>query len=639
MNGKKLFAAILCLVMLLSSMIPISVMAEDVQPDVTEVEQVEEQETSTEPMGQSTTETRMPETEAETTPELETDPVISEIEAAELEETEQEQVTLPEEDVISEPDTVPEEIENGEEQTEATETETPSAENEAATLFADTGASGSCGDNLTWTLNSSGILTISGNGTMTDYSRQNLPPWDDWKETITEVVLAAGVKSIGAYAFGLCKLSRITIPNGLTSIGKEAFWYCENLSNVQLPSSLREIAASAFTGCGALTGITIPGSVNSIGGDAFTGCSSLKNVTISNGVKSIGTYAFADCGALTGIEIPESVTSIGEGAFYRCSSLPTLSMPSNVTVIENSVFDGCTSLTGISLPGGLKSIGNYAFSGCDKLTGITIPEGTTVIGQGAFYNCVSLTDVTIPGSVTTISNNAFMYCRNLSDITFMRRPPEIGEYSFYEVTADVYYPANQGWTEAKRQNYGGTLTWIETSAGAAFDDVTDPAKYFYEPVYWAVGKGITSGKTSTTFAPYDSCTRAQVMSFLYKAMGSPSVGGSNPFTDVKESDYFYKPVLWAVSQGITKGTTATTFGPYNTCTRAQVMAFLYKAKGSPSVGGSNPFTDVKESDYFYAPVLWAVANGITNGTSATTFGPYNTCTRAQVMTFLYKAMG
>ena len=171
-----------------------------------------------------------------------------------------------------------------------------------------------------------------------------------------------------------------------------------------------------------------------------------------------------------------------------------------------------------------------------------------------------------------------------------------------------------------------------------FEDVADTGAYFYTPVYWAVGKGITSGTSATTFSPYNSCTRGQVMAFLYKAMGSPEVSSSNPFTDVKESDYFYKPVLWAVSQGITSGTSATTFSPYNPCTRAQVMSFLYKAMGSPEVSGSNPFTDVKESDYFYKPVLWAVSRGITNGTSATTFGPYNTCTRAQVMTFLYKAM-
>ena len=176
------------------------------------------------------------------------------------------------------------------------------------------------------------------------------------------------------------------------------------------------------------------------------------------------------------------------------------------------------------------------------------------------------------------------------------------------------------------------------SGQTRFDDVSDPTAYYYTPVYWAVDNGITSGTSATTFSPNNSCTRGQVMAFLYKAKGSPAVSGSNPFTDVKESDYFYNAVLWAVANGITSGTSATTFSPYKTCTRAQVMTFLYKAMGSPAVSGSNPFTDVKTSDYFYNAVLWAVANGITNGTSATTFSPYNTCTRAQVMTFLYKAM-
>ena len=180
--------------------------------------------------------------------------------------------------------------------------------------------------------------------------------------------------------------------------------------------------------------------------------------------------------------------------------------------------------------------------------------------------------------------------------------------------------------------------WTENQPAVRFTDVSNPSDYFYTPVYWAVDNGITSGTSATTFSPYNPCTRGQVMSFLWKANGSPVVGGSNPFTDVKESDYFYNAVLWAVSRGITAGTSATTFGPYNTCTRAQVMTFLWKANGSPVVGGGNPFMDVTPGDYFYNAVLWAVANGITNGTSSTTFGPYNTCTRGQVMTFLYKAM-
>ena len=120
------------------------------------------------------------------------------------------------------------------------------------------------------------------------------------------------------------------------------------------------------------------------------------------------------------------------------------------------------------------------------------------------------------------------------------------------------------------------------------------------------------------------------------AAGSPSVSGSNPFRDVASGDYFYRPVLWAVRNNITAGTSATTFSPNDGCTRGQIMTFLYKAAGSPSVSGSNPFRDVASGDYFYRPVLWAVRNNITAGTSATTFSPNDGCTRGQIVTFLYK---
>ena len=172
-----------------------------------------------------------------------------------------------------------------------------------------------------------------------------------------------------------------------------------------------------------------------------------------------------------------------------------------------------------------------------------------------------------------------------------------------------------------------------------FDDVSDPSAYYYEPVYWAASQGITSGTSPTTFSPGKDCTRGQIVTFLWKAMGSPEPNSTNnPFTDVKPSDYFYKPVLWAKENGVTSGTSATTFSPGKACTRGQIVTFLWKALGSPEpTDTSNPFTDVKTSDYFYKPVLWAKEKGVTSGTSATTFSPGKTCTRAQAMTFLYKA--
>ena len=173
-----------------------------------------------------------------------------------------------------------------------------------------------------------------------------------------------------------------------------------------------------------------------------------------------------------------------------------------------------------------------------------------------------------------------------------------------------------------------------------FEDVRDSAQYYFQPVYWAVARGITSGTSPTTFSPNKTCTRGQIVTFLWKALKSPEPSSANnPFTDVKESDYFYQPVLWAKENKITSGTSATTFSPMNPCTRGQIMTFLWIALGRPEPASeNNPFTDVSAGDYFYKPVLWAVEKGITAGTSATTFSPGKACTRAQAMTFLYKAM-
>ncbi len=174
-----------------------------------------------------------------------------------------------------------------------------------------------------------------------------------------------------------------------------------------------------------------------------------------------------------------------------------------------------------------------------------------------------------------------------------------------------------------------------------FEDVADPSAYYYKAVYWAAGRGITSGTSPTTFSPGKDCTRGQIVTFLWKVMGSPEpTSTDNPFTDVKPGDYFYKPVLWAKENGVTSGTSATTFSPGKVCTRGQIVTFMWKALGSPEpIDMIDPFADVKTSDYFYEPVLWAKEKGVTSGTSATTFSPGKTCTRVQAMTFLWNASG
>lgn len=168
-----------------------------------------------------------------------------------------------------------------------------------------------------------------------------------------------------------------------------------------------------------------------------------------------------------------------------------------------------------------------------------------------------------------------------------------------------------------------------------FYDVPNGA-YFYEAVKWAVKSGVTNGLSDTMFGPYESCTRAQIVTFLWRAAGSPEPKTASSFADVPASAYYAKAVAWAIENGITNGMTETTFAPNATCTRGQSVTFLYRAlKGTAS--GSTNFTDVK-SDAFYADAInWAVANNVTNGTSNTTFSPNADCTRAEIVTFLYRA--
>lgn len=171
-----------------------------------------------------------------------------------------------------------------------------------------------------------------------------------------------------------------------------------------------------------------------------------------------------------------------------------------------------------------------------------------------------------------------------------------------------------------------------------FSDVSS-GDYFADAVKWAVEKGITTGTSATQFSPNASCTRAQMMAFLWRAAGSPAVAGENPFTDVSASSYYYDAVRWAVSQGITQGTSATTFGPGETVTRGQTVAFLYRYAGSPAAGSGSAFADVASGAYYSDAVQWAVNKGITNGVSSTAFGPADDCTRGQIVTFLYRYAG
>ena len=170
----------------------------------------------------------------------------------------------------------------------------------------------------------------------------------------------------------------------------------------------------------------------------------------------------------------------------------------------------------------------------------------------------------------------------------------------------------------------------------SFDDV-NPGDYFYDAVLWAVDKGITVGTSATTFSPNEPCTRGQIVTFLWRAAGSPEPKSVASFSDVAANAYYAKAVAWAVENGITSGTGDGKFSPDATCTRAQAVTFLSRAlKGTATAG--NTFSDVAANSYYAEAVAWAVANDITKGTSTTTFSPDDDCTRGQIVTFLFRAM-
>jgi len=360
---------------------------------------------------------------------------------------------------------------------------------------ADIVASGYCGGegdgtNLTWTLDSEGTLTISGEGKMADYAFKD-------NSRIVNVIVETNVTSISDNAFFNCaSLTDIIISDTVVSIGKFAFSDCISLVNVSLPADVTIIEAGAFFYCRSMVEITIPDNVTSIGEGAFAYCRLLEEIVIPKSVTSIGEGAFAHCKSLVNIVVSEKNTnyvsldgalyskdlgeliccpagrkssfliseqtaSIANQAFEGCMSLTEVSIPDSVLFIGNRAFYCCTSLLGVTIPEGVTVINKMTFSMCDSLKQIIIPDGITVIGEGTFSMCDALRQVIISTGVTVIGNAAFESCPSLGSIKFEGDAPRVDDYSFSDTSVTAYYPAdNPTWTEDKLQNYGGALTWV-----------------------------------------------------------------------------------------------------------------------------------------------------------------------------------
>ena len=266
--------------------------------------------------------------------------------------------------------------------------------------------------------------------------------------SLTKITIPEGVTEIGTAAFFYCRsLTEINLPEGVTEIGDEAFSGCRSLTEINLPEGVTEIGEEAFRDCSSLTKITIPEGVTKLGNNAFSYCSSLTEINLPEGVTEIGDEAFSNCRSLTEINLLEGVTEIGDGTFWDCISLTKITIPEGVTKIGNSAFYGCSSLTKIKIPEGVTEIGNIAFSYCSSLTEMNLPEGVTEIGYKAFKDCKSLTKINVPKGVTEIGEEAFESCRSLTEINLPEGVTGIGDEAFIGCSSLTKITIPEGVTE------------------------------------------------------------------------------------------------------------------------------------------------------------------------------------------------
>ena len=526
---KKLFALLMALTMTVQLVTPAWADAvEDGPEESTEAVEVVQETT------EATEETEVPEeTEAETeeteATEEATEPEETTEETAEAEPTEETEEALPEAGVVE----------------------------DVAALEAGVVASGTCGENLSWILTEEGVLRISGNGAMPNYSTSSVAPWYGKRTKITSVVVEPGVTNVGNYAFYAClKLAEVELPEGMTDIGRgafqdctklktveipegvmrvqgEAFYNCTGLESVTLPEGLKSIESynyGAFQGCTSLKSIVIPDSVTSLGSHAFQDCSSLTSVHIGEGVTSIQYQTFSGCGSLVSVNIPESVGSIGSYAFRGCSSLTSVNIPDGVTRIEGYTFQGCSSLESVVIPESVTSIGNYAFYECSSLTSVTIPDSVTSISSGAFYGCKSLVSVSIPEGVTSIGgsafsgcsgltsvsigegvlsigSSAFLGCSGLTSITIPEGVTSLEEATFYNCTSLESVTLPEGLLSiADRHNYGVFENCTSLRSIVIPDSVTNIGSYAFQGCGSLTSITIPEGVTSLEEATFYNCT-------------------------------------------------------------------------------------------------------------------------------------
>lgn len=501
---------------------------------------------------------------------------------------------------------------------------------------------------------------------------------------LKRITLPKSIAKLEASCFSGCTaLAEIALPDGVKTLGEKVFSGCAALKRVKIPAEVTVIPTEAFSGCSSLESITIPKSVSHIKERAFDGCTALKKVDYlgsdtdwSRVTKETGNNALDNA--------EKSFTRTDHEHKYADTVIPPTCTERGCTVhlcaCGDKREDSYTPPLGHSYKGGICVRCGILDPNKDiphKHDFIPIVTKPTCLTEGfttyacSCGECYTKDYVSAVGHKTQLQNAKAAGCmtggytgdevctvcgkvfKQGSVIFALGHDPQPARVKAPTCTESGYTGdlicmrcgdmTQTGTTVAAAGHkfFGGVCSVCGAKGAEAapkFDDVKSGAFYF-DAVQWAVENGITNGTGKNTFSPNDVCSRYQIVMFLWRAAGQPEAKAAVSFADVKPGDIFYEAVQWAVERGITKGTSSTIFSPFAPCTRGQIVTFLCRSAGSPKVSGACNFSDVSSGSFCHDAVIWASSEGITNGTSAGRFSPNEGCTRAQVVTFLYRASG
>lgn len=515
----------------------------------------------------------------------------------------------------------------------------------------------SMGGNIQCTLYDDGRLVYSGTGKME--SPLNSEWYEQYNEQVKKIIIEDGIESLSKWSCsGFANLTKIIVPASVKDIYEHGvFGYNPKIKSIGPTGSgcdieygwTDKIPDNAFYNCGTLDNVIIAESIKEIGSWAFNNCEinhaviypielkylheisgHMKNIKSAgvigsgcdveyNWVREVPENALKDCDSLEKVVIPNNIASIGIGAFSGCKNLKEFNMPTGIRTIGAGAFKDCTNITSFKnlvLPSTLAVVGDGAFSGCTNMETVEFKEGTTTLNGSTFLNCKNLKVATIPSSVTIIG----WTCFEGTNVTIYGYSGSVAE-----VHANVRNIPFKAIGSFNQDTNNVTNKFVDIDANA----------WYIPAIQYSIDNKIMSGTSTNTFAPNTPCTRTMMVTILWSCAGKGSANISNPFNDVKESDWFYDSVLWGVKNGITSGVSADMFGKTDV-TREQVALFLQNyarvdRRHYAQRADISSYADASSvSPWAKEAMQWAVYWKIISGKTTTTLDPKGKATRAEV---------